>query len=179
MSKIDHNRPFLRLINSLERARRREIASSRAVNPKRSEEFFDTAERIECPLCRVQIRSHKIRHHSLSVHGIRSAEIFENEVKLRSELKALAREARKREIQVNKICEFIYRLQGARELLSLDGTQSIHVNELTEIAKSRRQSNLEGSRRIRESIEVLQKKSVDRKAPFRKRKRKQRSKGRR
>lgn len=179
MTKIDHNRPFLRLINSLERARRREIASSRRVDSDRSEDFFDTAARIECPLCRVQIRSHKIRHHSLKVHGIHSAELFGNEVKLRSELKALYREARECEVQENKICDFVYWLQGAQALLGLDRAQAAHVDELKQIAESRRQSNLEASQRIRESISGLQKKSVDRKAPLRKRQRKRQSKIRR
>lgn len=180
MSKIDHNRPFLRLINSLERARRHELASSGDADPNRPEDVFDIAETVDCPLCcRTQIRSHKVRQHYLRVHGIDSAAILDRELKIRDQLEILSRDAKDHEILERKICDFIYWLEGSRELLNLDSNQAVHVNELIEVANSRRQGILEECSKVRKRIEALQQGSVDRNAPFRKRKRKQRSRGRR
>lgn len=179
MSKIDHNRPFLRLLNSLERARRRESSSSGNADLDRTDDVFAIAETVNCPLCNAQTRSHKVRHHYLRVHGIDSAAILDKEIKIRSELSTLARDIKDPEILERKICDFIYWLEGSRALLNLDGNQVVHVRELIEVANLRRQGILREISRIRMKINALQNESVDRNAPFRKRKGKKRSRGKR
>jgi hypothetical protein len=180
MTRIDHERPFLRLKDSLEKARKKDLADLDRVSADQVIGAIELGEIIHCPLCDVTVRSSNVLRHASNFHGIGSIKEYAEELERRNELVLASLESRELRKCLKELKEFKIMLDRGEALLGLNDEERELTTQLKSISNVRRREFSIRIRKLQSKIEEIENNSIDKKAFFqkkvRRRKRKQKLK---